>query len=259
MNIVNRISASGLAVALALQAAGALALDFDMDTTTYEGKPLLQQEVEVHIAQPTTIKDLFPVEAPTFAPMLIGRLEKLQAASSESLEQQIQQSGLSFLSAFLLATPQPNDPNLSLLWNQMKFHLNEYNRSGVLDITTQKTYTDPVTGQTKTFQYRWVIAIRHGGLRSGPRNPVGSNNWTYFARGDDIEVLTFQVNGKNVEYYTPNGVPNALAKVYAPNSNDCIIIKTTYQLPPDGITPVGTPTNMFFCAGSCSGFLMATK
>jgi hypothetical protein len=248
---------------LLLVATAAQALDVEVQTTQREGGPLAGREVEVHVPEVLLKPDgdtkrVYAVDPKVFrgskfvgsALRSLAIKEGLAPKQQEVLQNQLTQSGLSLLTAHLLDAPLPGSGQL--LWNQMSYHLNEFNRSGTIDVTTKKEFKDQ-DGSIVEHEYRWIIAIQPGGLRVGK---IASGHWIYFAQADQVRVIVFQVDGKDVPYFNDEGEPVKLAKVYAPHNDDCILIKAKFP-PGDGDTPIGTPESMIFCAGSCSGYLLA--
>lgn len=153
----------------------------------------------------------------------------------------------------------PKEHHLKLNWNKMSFTIDEPNRSAVFDITTNKTLTTLDGQPICVVEFHWIIAVKAGGLRFGEiTHPTKRPDlkYKYYARGADIEVVAFSVNGKSLEYFSrKTGALSPLARIYSPSPDDCIDINSRVRLNGHGVLK---KADLTFCAGSCSGFLWAT-
>lgn len=254
MNLSKTMTGLGPAVAVLLlvSVGSASALDFNLETDRDEkGEPLVSEVVKIVEPKPYGEEGIQQL----FSPFSIGPADLgLHELSEQILQSQSLSGGLAMSMAYALASTWPNDPNMTLKWNKMIFHIDSYNRSAVLDIRTLKTLDQ--NGVQTDIKYRWVIAIKPGGLRTGT---ISAGNMTYkiYARGQDIEVISFEVDDQPVKYFFSNGDLNPLAKVYSPSNDDCIDIDLKVAIDGDGVIISPSPLAMNFCAGSCSGYLLA--
>lgn len=161
----------------------------------------------------------------------------------------------------------PNHPCLKLEWNSLLFNIDEHELSATFDIVVTKKCVYPHTNIPcigfKEVTYRWDIYVKPGGLDktyiTNPVRPLDPSkpklHYKYFARGSAILVRDFEINGKDVtEYDGVTGQRNRLAAVFHPNPNDCIDINSAVPLSGTGSLP---PSSINFCAGSCSGYMLA--
>ena len=237
---------STMAIFLMMSGASASALDFDLNDYRKEG-----EEVPAKVVASPDFKEL-PVES-LFEPFYFRPIDlREEPLEKETLRSQVEGGGLSMAIAHALTWP--NAKGLKLKWNGMTFDIDDYNRSAVLDVTALKSLTE--NGVTKDIKFRWVIAIKPGGLRTG-RIKAGEMTYMIYATGKEIEIITFEVDGKPVKYFEDDGRINRLAKVYSPNDNDCIDIKVRVEIDNDGTIKSPSPDDLNFCAGSCSGYLLA--
>lgn len=243
---------SAVAVLLLVSVGSTSAMDFDLETDRDEkGQPLVSEDVK--IALPTHYREKGIEQL--FSNFSIGLADVgLDQLSEETIRSQTLGGGLSMAIAYALSGTWPNNPNLTLKWNRMRFHIDSYNRSAVLDIAAVKTLTE--NGVETDIKYRWVIAIRPGGLRTG-HIMAGDLTYKIYARGQDVEIISFEIDDQPVKYFFPDGSINQLAKVYSPSNDDCIEIDLKVAVDGDGVITSPTPEMLNFCAGSCSGYLLA--
>lgn len=180
------------------------------------------------------------------------------------LGRQIEAGGLETLSAAILRVPNPGNNNLKVNWNKLHFDIDHIKRSATMRITTTKHYTDSVTGAAKDFIYRWEMDVAEDGLHYrdiGSADPKTPHR--YFAMGRSLQIRKFEAApGKDpmklreIEFIFEDGTLNPLARVYSHSNADCIEIKSSKKLDNAGILG-GAGVKLEFCAGSCSGFLLA--
>lgn len=225
------------------------ALNFDMNV--HEG--VIAPEIKISKStQGSNLTD--PYFDSYFEPYTFKPIESRESVLEESdFTSQISRGGLSLSVARVMVDPFPDDDNYDIEWNEMKFHINNYNRSATFDIFAVKQHK---TIPHDRHSFRWVIAVPAGGLRSGPINQTPFT-YKFYARGQDIEIISFEINGRPVEYFFHGGELNPLAKIYSPHNDDCIEIDVLVELDGDGKIKSPSPQDLRFCAGSCSGFLLA--
>lgn len=190
----------------------------------------------------------------------------------------------------------PNNPNLSLDLNRLCFDL-QAGRI-VFNITAKKTY-DTNEGLSIGIWYRWSIAVEEIFIGSIEQIIGGKTfNLKLHARAPHLKVISFEVgfdkdgddildeaDGEiaHVKPFSANGSINPLYAVRHPNNTDCIDIDIaipSYSPPGDlgTITELNLEdsddvtvfedilasfqsdgTGIQFCAGSCSGYMLAAS
>ena len=191
--------------------------------------------------------------------------------------------------------PSPNDGSLRLVLNELCITVGA-DWSMTLDIKAKKIYRDAsVPGFRFGIWYDWGIKILPGELIGRPitRSIDGKDfNFKLHARAPHMEINHFKVgldfnnnnliddytlNGikrpetEQVKYFFEDGTINRLASVMHPNNSDCIdidlnfdseAVKAVYKggrIHAEALASAlrGSLKAIQFCAGSCSGYLLA--
>lgn len=195
-----------------------------------------------------------------------------------------------------LRFPMANDPNISLVLNKLCFWEGKKNNEILLRVSAKKSYTSSAAIDLKFgIWYRWTIKI--DSMFVGEVNQVIDEkqfNLKLHARAPSIQVtkfeLGFDVNDNDkidsgevadVRPFNKDGSINPLYAVRHPNNTDCIDIDIKDSRNTGNLGKIETldlkkstgvnklkkilsglkeeKTGIQFCAGSCSGYMLAAS
>ncbi|MEM7060325.1 MAG: hypothetical protein AAF557_22320 [Pseudomonadota bacterium] len=210
-------------------------------------------------------------------PIILNSNERIK----ENIAQQIEAGGLSQLASEVLHFPYPDHKLLKLEYHFLDIEIHNNGSADIIAIAKKSFESTLIGGFKIGIWYEWKIFVEPGGIKQGEiHKPIGKFdengdpiifNYKYHARAPNIIIKSFKVGiDKNnddvidegeindVEYFLPNGDVNRLGAVFHPNNSDCIDIDMVVDLDGNG-KPVdpNNPKHLMFCAGSCSGYLLA--